>query len=136
MPESIYIKALEWCEELISTLNGINNGFEERGSLQRKFARSMFKMRAKMKIEEWIEYANNLLPKLKKLNEGDKSIIVEFAKLKEHLANLIKYHVKTAKLVQNFFEGDELADILEKLGNAERKVNSFLDVIKVIEAEN
>ncbi len=132
--KSNYKSAIEYGEELVSILSNINNGFEERGGLQRKFGRALFKKRAKMKIDLWIVYANELVPKLKRLNEGDKSVIYEFPDLLERLGNLIKYHIKTAETVKNFFEGEELQEILSRLINSENKIRTFIKIIESIDS--
>ena len=62
--------------------------------MQKKFGRALFKKRAKMKLESWINYANDILSNLKKLNDGDKSVISEFLELEEKLGFMIKYTPK------------------------------------------
>ena len=135
------LQILELGKELINILQGTNEGFEEQGKLLKKFAIRIFKKKAKMPIEEWIQCAEGLLPELKCLIEvmkyGEKNeenqtmIVISEAKFK--LMDLKDYYNSTAQMVKKFFKGDDLKDKLEGITNSEKIIDLFIQSIEFFE---
>ena len=138
------LQALELGKEVRDILLSTNEGFEEQSKLLKKIAIRMFKKNAKMPIEEWIQYAEDLIPEIeclvKVINGGNKKEISQSMSLiseaKPKLMDLKEYYNKTAQLVKRFFKGDELKENLEGITGSEQKVGLFIQVIEFLDKNN
>lgn len=135
------LQILELGKEVPNILLSTNEGFEEQGKILKKIALRMFKKNAKIPIEEWIQYAKDLIPELEKLvkamENGDKKeqsqIMGSISEAKLKLMDLKEYYNSTVQMVKKFFKGNELKEKLEGITGSEQKIGLFIQAIEFFE---
>ena len=138
---TVCLQAVELGKNIIEIIEGTQEGFDEQGKMLRKMGLKLFKKNAGMSIEEWLQYANDLLPQLEKMaksiEKGDKEEInqamapISEAKLK--LMDLKVNYQKTANLAERFLKGDELKDALDGLNLSESRISLLIEAIEFLE---
>ena len=130
-------KAVFYADQLKELIEAIHNGFEERGKLQKKFARMLFKKSTKLSIDDWLPYSEEISSNMQALRDAagkiPEKVDLDLAQLRKRLKDLITYHEKTADMVQNFFKGEELDQIQRDLGDARKKLQTFREIIVDLE---
>lgn len=137
---TVSVQALELGKQLVEILEGTKQGLEEQGAMARKMGTRIFKKSAKMPVEDWIEYAKELLPEFEKLKgaveKGDKEVITQaMAPITEAQAKLVDLkdnYIKTANLVGKVLKGEELEDALEGLEFSEKKIDLLVQAIEFL----
>ncbi len=135
------LQLIELGKELINTLQGTSDGFEEQGRLTKKLAIRIFIRKAKRPIEEWIQFSKFIVPELKKLiaaiDKGEltaqSELMLNISKAKLSLMDLKNYYTSTAQMVKKFFKGDELKEKLEGIIDSEQNISLFIQAIEFFE---
>ena len=135
------LQFLELGKEVANILIGTNEGFEEQGRLLKKVAVRIFRKKAKMPIEEWIQFTENLVPELEKLikaidngeKEGQSQIMRAISEAKYKLMDLKDYYNSTAQMVKKLFKGDDLKNKLEGITNSEHNIGLLIQAIEFFE---
>jgi hypothetical protein len=126
---------------IIEIIEGTQEGFDEQSKMLRKMGLKLFKKNAKMPIEEWLQYAKDLVPELEKMEKsmekGDKEeitrVMVPISEAKLKLMDLKDNYIKTAKMAERFLKGDDLKDALDGLNLSERRISLLIEAIEFLE---
>ena len=139
---TVSAQAVELGRQLVGILEGTMEGFESQGKMAKKMGLRMFKKNAGMPIEEWIQYAKDLMPELEKLKtmvekgdkEGRTQIMDSISEAIPKLNDLKENYIKTADLAGKFIKGEELEEALEGLKFSEKGIDLLRQAIEFLKS--
>ena len=138
---TVCLQAVELGKNIIAIIEGTQAGFDEQSKMLKKMGLKLFKKNAGMPIEEWLQYAKDLVPVLenmaKSIEKGDEEEVNQAmapileAKLK--LIDLKENYIKTANMAKKFLKGEDLDDALDGLNLSERRISLLIEAIEFLE---
>lgn len=134
---TVCLQTLELGKQLVEILVDTKAGLDEQGKMAKKIGLRLFKKNAGMPIEDWIQYAKDLVPELEKLvksiEKGDISTLDSISEAKIKLADLKESYISTAKMAGKFLKGEELKNALDGLTFSENRIGLFIEAIEFLE---
>ena len=134
---TVCLQALELGKEVLEIIVDTKAGIDEQGKMAKKMGLRLFKKYSGMPIEDWIEYAKELVPELEKLvksiEKGDNPTMGPISEAKLKLADLKENYIGTAKMASRFLKGDELKDALDGLSFSEKRIGLLIQAIDFLE---
>ncbi len=134
---TVCLQTLELGKQIVEILVDTKAGLDEQGKMARKMGLKIFKKNAKMPIEEWIQYAKDLVPEFEKLvksiEKGDNLTMDSISEAKPKFADLKENYIATAKMASRFLKGEELEDALEGLTFSEKRIGLLIEAIEFLE---
>ena len=135
--QTVCLQTLELGKQLVEILVDTKAGLDEQGKMAKKIGLRLFKKNAGMPIEDWIQYAKDLVPELEKLvksiEKGDISTLDSISEAKIKLADLKESYISTAKMAGKFLKGEELKNALDGLTFSENRIGLFIEAIEFLE---
>lgn len=134
---TVCLQAVELGKEVLEIIVDTKAGIDEQGKMARTMGLKLFKKYAKMPIEDWIQYAKDLVPEIEKwvksIEKGDNPTLDSISEAKIKLADLKENYISTAKMAGRFLKGEELKDALEGLTFSENRIGLLIQAIEFLE---
>ena len=134
---TVCLQVVELGKEVLEIIVDTKAGIDEQGKMAKKMGLKLFKKYAKMPIEDWIQYAKDLVPEIEKwvksIEKGDNSTLDSISEAKIKLADLKENYIGTAKMAGRFLKGEELKEALDGLTFSENRINLLIEAIEFLE---
>jgi len=134
---TVCLQAVELGKEVLEIIVDTKAGIDEQGKMARTMGFKLFKKYAKMPIEDWIQYAKDLVPEIEKwvklIEKGDNPTLDSISEAKIKLADLKENYIGTAKMAGRFLKGEELKDALDGLTFSENRIGLLIQAIEFLE---
>ena len=134
---TVCMQVVELGNQVLEIIVDTKAGVDEQGKMARTMALKLFKKYAKMPIEDWIQYAKDLVPEIEKwvksIEKGDNPTLELISEAKIKLADLKENYISTAKMAARFLKGEELKDALDGLTFSEKRIGLFIEAIEFLE---
>jgi len=135
--KTVSVQVLELGKQIVEILVDTKAGLDEQGKMAKKMGMKLFKKNAGMPIEEWIQYAKDLVPEFEKLvksiEKGDAPTMDLISEARPKFADLKESYISTAKMASRFLKGEELENALEGLTFSEKRIGLIIEAIEFLE---
>ena len=135
--QTVSKQVLELGKQVLEIIVDTKAGLDEQGKMSQKMGLKLFKKYAGMPIEEWIQYAKDMVPEFEKLmnsiEKGDNPTLDLIIEAKPKYEDLQKNYINVAKMVSRVQKGEELENSLEGLSFSEKRIGLLIEAIEFLE---